>query len=102
MPGSAGTQPTDLHTPEQTHRHAGRRAGLPPSAKRGLGPVWLPAQALVGSDKGHLPGASIRKLGSFIHSLIPAKATQHGPETPGPQSSAPSRGDVSIELSVQV
>lgn len=73
LPGSAGTQPTNLHTPEQTHRHAGRRAGLPPSAKRGLGPVWLPVQAVVGSDKGHLPGTSIMKLGSFILLPHPSK-----------------------------
>lgn len=44
------------------------------SAKRGPGPVWLPAQAVVGSDKGHLPGASIRKLGSLIPLPHPSKS----------------------------
>lgn len=74
LPGLAGTQPTNLHIPEQTHRHAGRRAGPQRSAEQGRGPVWLPVQAVVGSDKGHLSGASLRELGSLILFPHPSKS----------------------------
>ena len=67
LPGSAGTvSPLIFIHQSRPTGMQGEGQDCHRSAEQGLGPVWLPAQAVVGSDKGHLPGASIRKLGSLI------------------------------------
>lgn len=87
LPGSAGTVSPLIFT------HQSRPTGMQgegqdchQSAEQGPGPVWLPAQAVVGSDTGRLPGVSIRKLGSPAPLPHPSKGTQRGSGAPGPLS----------------